>query len=257
MSLQEKAHELARLLLKGFEEEIRDTREQNKAILFSGGLDSAIVARVSKMVLGWEDTTLYTLGVEGSKDVRNAMEGLAFIDLPWKGIIVTEGDILKGANSLLSLVQDLDFLELSYELPLFLGAGIAEGEVVLTGQGADELFGGYARYREVEDPLPLMEKDRGRLLTRTLRNEKRIASSHEKVLVTPFLNDGIVKFAASLQKDELIGKDGTNKVLLREAARVLGLPELFCSRRKLDVQYGSGISRVLKGLRKKGELRIP
>jgi len=257
MTLEESAMKLAHLLIHGFEGEMMPYRNGTGALLFSGGLDSTVIARLSR--LGSEEwgITLYTLGLEGAKDLKNAEKTAEFFGLAWRGMLLTEKEVKEGANELLNLIPDLSFLELSYELSLFLGAGMVEEDVLITGQGADELFGGYAKYRESEEPMRLIEKDRWRLFTRTLQNERRIASKKGKALVTPYLNEDVVDFASFLDFPMLVGDDGTSKLILREAARVLGLPEVFCSRPKLAAQYGSGISKVLKRLRRSGELRLP
>jgi len=249
-----KANELAHLLIKEFTEELRDSIDKKIGVLFSGGIDSTIIVRLSSMLLGWENLTLYTVGVDGSRDLKNAREGAHFFDISWKTLNVTDEMILSGATSLLTLIPELNFLELSFELPLFLGADMIKEKILLTGQGADELFGGYARYLDAEDPLILMKEDRERLLTRTIINESMIASYHNKTLISPFINENIMNFTSTFDKEDVIGKDGTNKVILRETARILGLPEIFCNRRKIAAQYGSGISKVLKKLKKEGKI---
>ena len=227
------------------------------AILYSGGIDSTVMAMIGKMTLGRERFMLHTFGFPGSRDLMNAREAAYFIDLPWTEHILTEDMVLEAAISLLSLIPDLTFIELSFELPLYLGARTVREETIITGQGADELFGGYAKYREVDDPfarMAMMDRDRHRLFNRTRGIESTIAGHFGKSLITPFLDHPIVRFVSSLGPDDLMNRSGGNKLVLREAGRILGLPELICSRPKIAAQYGSGISRALHTLRKRGML---
>jgi asparagine synthase (glutamine-hydrolysing) len=266
-NIHEKAHVLTDLLLSGFRREIDEISgitvsgegQGELAIMYSGGLDSAVISMLSRMTGKRDCTVLHTFGVEGSRDRVNAMQGSAFIDVEWVDHVLTEDDILQGANGLLGIVPDLSFLELSYELPLYFGAREIESSVIITGQGADELFGGYARYRETDDPLlqrMMLDKDRVKLFTRTRDVETRIVSHFGKKLVTPYLDDAVIEFSSGLQLEELFDCTGGNKRILRESARILGLPEAVCSRPKLAAQYGSGISKVLKRLRKRGSLEL-
>ena len=227
--------------------------------MYSGGLDSAVVSMVAKMTLGRKRFTLHTFGVPGSRDLDNAREGVDFIDLTWHDHILTDDEILKAANELLEVVPDLSLLELSFELPLFLGLRSLDETIIITGQGADELFGGYARYRETVDPLLrmfMLDKDRVRLFTRTRKIEQKIADHFGKRLVAPFLHDSVIQFTSTLKLDDLMDMADGNKLVLREAGRILGLPERICSRPKLAAQYGSGISKVLKRQRKRGLLNL-
>lgn len=266
-NIHEKAHDLTQLLLSSFQEGLPHKKtsqdeetDSTMAIMYSGGLDSAVISMLSRMTGGRESSTLHTFGVEGSRDRMNAIQGLAFIDIEWVDHILNEDDIRQGANELLGIVPDLSFLELSYELPLFFGAREIESNVIITGQGADELFGGYARYRETADPLLqriMIDKDRVKLFTRTKLVEKRIASHFGKTLITPYLHGSIIEFSTSLKLEELFDGAGGNKRILRESGRILGLPEAVCARPKLAAQYGSGISKVLKKLRKRGLLDLP
>ena len=254
--LEESAMKLAHLLIRGFEKEMKQLGNENAVLLFSGGLDSTVLARLSTMV-SWEgNITLCTLGTEEARDLKIAEKTAEFFNLDWREIVIDEKEVKTGALELLDLIPDLNFLELSYELPLYLCAHRTEENVIITGQGADELFGGYAKYREAGNPMKLIEKDRWRLFTRTLPNEKKIALEEGKVLVVPYLTQEVVDFASILKVSMLLGEEGHSKIILRETARVLGLPEIFCSRPKLAAQYGSGISKVLRKLKKKGELGV-
>ncbi len=256
--LVDRAHECTTILMRSVGESLRNRSDENIAVMFSGGLDSAVLARMARN-FGDERIRLYTIGLEDSRDIINAREGGLFIGSPLEISIVDEGAVENGAQTLLELVPDLNFLELSFELPLFLGMSRVNEKVIMTGQGADELFGGYAKYRETDDRheiIQLMKDDTERLMTRTCGIEHSIASHFHKELITPFLNERVVEYAASLDLEDKIGMDGSNKIILRETARILGLPEMMCSRPKLAAQYGSGISRVLKRLKKLGKLNV-
>jgi asparagine synthase (glutamine-hydrolysing) len=144
------------------------------------------------------------------------------------------------------LLSDRSPLPLSYEMPLFVVASLSKENVLLSGQGADELFGGYSRYLLMDrDQLTKsMKQDLEKLLSRGVDNEHVIASHFKKSILHPYLHPEVIREAALLPTHQCV--DGqSRKVVLREVARLLGLDQV-ADRPKKAAQYGSGVMRVMK-----------
>ena len=166
--------------------------------------------------------------------------------LKWCPIILEEKTIIANLIPLSILLKDPAPLPLSYEMPLFVVASFAKEDILLSGQGADELFGGYSRYLLMDDDhlAKEMRSDLENLLSRGVDNERRIASHFEKSIFHPYLHPEVVREASRLPIRQCI--DGqSRKVVLRDVARLLGLDQV-ADRPKKAAQYGSGVMKVMK-----------
>lgn len=212
-------------------------------VLFSGGLDSTIIARIASE---YGPVSLYTIGIEGAHDLLMSEKTARELDLPWNPIVLDEKAIIANLIPLSKLLRDPAPLPLSYEMPLFVVASLSKENVLLSGQGADELFGGYSRYLLMDnDQLAKgMKQDLENLLLRGVDNEHGIASHFRKSIHHPYLHPEVIREAALLPTHQCV--DGqSRKVVLREVARLLGLHQV-ADRPKKAAQYGSGVMRVMK-----------
>lgn len=210
------------------------TLKEKAAVAFSGGLDSSILARA------FEGAVLINASFEGTVDRENAREAARALGAQVDFVEPSE-DHLRAALSLYVSPMDASlfagFLAVSrraHELGL---------RYVIAGQMADELFGGYAKYRSIPlDSLPeVLNRDflRGRL--GLMRDSRAMAEGGCEALFP---------YAAGLVPGIAMGMEPAlrvNKEALRAAARMLGLPEEIEKRKKKAFQYGSGIERALRG----------
>jgi asparagine synthase (glutamine-hydrolysing) len=147
-------------------------------------------------------------------------------------------------------------MDLAIALPLFLVGerAAADGfDRLALGQGADELFGGYAKVAKApEDPRVDADTIRGarRELLGTIPDqaERDVLALRAAGVepVTPLLHDDVVAAALSLPGHLLVDGD-ERKVALREAARGV-VPDSVRTADKKAVQYGTYVARELDRL---------
>ncbi len=112
---------------------------------------------------------------------------------------------------------------------------------ILSGQGADELFGGYAKYLESNDPGRDMSLDFAALLRQVHRDQDLVAPSGVR-LSFPYLDVRVVRVAGMIPSGEKLGT--IRKRPLREVA-LRYIPPGIAWKEKKAMQYGSGFARVL------------
>ena len=135
-------------------------------------------------------------------------------------------------------------------------------KVMLTGQGADELFAGYNRYAKKYDTPDLLyqelECDLNNIYNVNLERDDKSAMSNSVELRVPFLDFNVVDVAVQMPYNYLIhsNDDKIRKHILRDVALKLGLPEDVAKRPKKAAQYATGIDKTIrKKLLKKDEYR--
>lgn len=224
--------------------------QSNLAVAFSGGIDSALLA--ARL-----DVPLYTVGFPESHDLRAARSAAALMDCEIRTITL-DHDALEGAlDAVVDATGRTNAMDIQIALPLFILAQRvhADGyDRLALGQGADELFGGYAKVaRALEDPRVTAETVRGarRELVETLPDqlERDVLTLRRAGVepVVPLLADRVVRTALALPEEMLVTDRGERKWALRLAARPW-LPDRVVFREKKAVQYGSLVARELDRL---------
>lgn len=213
--------------------------QRKVAVAYSGGLDSSLIARLASEVA---QIVCYACAVAGSHDAVHAPR-LAAEDGVDVTMIEIEGEELGlKVASAGALLDSRDPLRIGYTLPVMAVLERCEEEVVLTGSGADELLGGYAKYASAADPRAMMRYDLDKMLAED-RMLKRVAAALGKRLESPFASERVMAVCARLPLDQKVS-GSRRKIVLRTVAQELGLPSQ--GRRKRAAQYSSGIMREMK-----------
>ncbi len=154
--------------------------------------------------------------------------------------------MLEGLNAVISVIPEPTAVNTAIAVSQYLITRSARKlghERVLTGQGADELFGGYARYLTCTDPGSELLRDFAGLASQGLRDQS-VAALNNTYLSLPFLDVRVVRAARSIPAGEMV-RDGVGKWPLREVA-ARHIPREIAFYRKKAMQYGTGIARVLQ-----------
>ncbi len=240
-------------MLGTLDEAVRDKiSTRSTGVLFSGGIDSSVVAA---LVARHSEPTLYTVGVEGAHDLTVAKSTAEGLGLNWVGVVVGEDKIRQAIKGMIPIFGTSP-LTISFEMPLYLILGVAEEDLLLCGQGADELYAGYSRYRSMDEAAmrSAMAHDAEALIGHGMGVERKAADLFGKTLIHPFLDPEVVRVSLDLPLEMLIRGD-ENKAILRDVGRALGLGPI-ADRRKKAAQYGSGIMNAMKAMAKREGLTL-
>ena len=221
------------------EKAVRRDCSSNVTVSFSGGIDSTLVAYLAKK---HTDVELIAVGIEDSHDIEAAKSAAKLIDSDLSIITMNGDDILTEA-AVLQKKLNLTQFEVGFMLPFWMAAKNSKNPILMCSQGADEVFGGYARFRESKEDTNLSEETQSLLKISPVREEK-IALLFVLELSCPYLSEEVIESSKLFSQNELIGINGKEK--LREAAINLGLPSEIAHRKKKAAQYGSGSQRTLK-----------
>jgi asparagine synthase (glutamine-hydrolysing) len=256
--------EICYFLNKAVEKRVVGTTERPVACLLSGGLDSSLIAAlVSKYYTenGKNGKVLetYSIGMEGSEDLKYAQIVANHIGSKHTSIIVTEDDFFNAIPEVIKAIESYDTTTVrasvgNYLLGKYIKAN-SEAKVIFNGDGSDELTGGYLYFQEAPNGMEF-DKECKRLLKDihafdVLRSDKCI-SSHGLEPRTPFLDRSWVDYYLSIpisyrnhgyKKDKKL----IEKYLLRYAFDINEpnlLPSIVLWRKK--EAFSDGVSGVHK-----------
>jgi asparagine synthase (glutamine-hydrolysing) len=258
ITMQTAAETLQKLLEESVRKRVAGTKKV--AVAFSGGLDSSVVAFLAKKC--GAEVTLIHVSLEHRPETEEAMRASGALKLPLQVYLFKETDVEKVISEVVELIEESDPVKASIGVPFYWTAMEASGggfRVLLAGQGADELFGGYQRYvnrylaHGAEEARRAMFEDVVRLHDRNIERDVKICRSHDVELRLPFASFQIAEFALKLPLELKIEQkpDSLRKLVLRKVAENLGLPKSISDKPKKAVQYATGVSDVLKKLAKK------
>jgi asparagine synthase (glutamine-hydrolysing) len=226
-------------------------------IAFSGGLDSSIVAHLVRE--SGVSAQLISVCLEGQLGALHARDAARALRLPITIRTYDLSDVEDTLARVLWLIEEPDVMKASVAMPLFWSAQVASRlgcDVLFSGQGADELFGGYHRYLTLfntKDSEVVAERLLHDTLTSYERNFQRdepLCSYHKIELRLPFADTNVVRYALSLPITMKIQStnDLLRKRILRHLAKSLGLPAFIADRPKKAVQYETGADKALRDL---------
>jgi asparagine synthase (glutamine-hydrolysing) len=221
-------------------------------VFLSGGLDSSLVAAIAARSLAAEGRRLKTfaVGTPDSPDLAAARTVAEHVGSEHHETTYRAEDALAALPEVVRSIESFDPGLVRSAVPNFMLARFTARhvKVVLTGEGADELFAGYDYLREFTDPDELHDE-----LVRTLRSLHnlnlqrcdRVTMAHGLEARVPFLDREVIEWALRLPPELKVARPGEpEKRMLREAFAGW-LPDELLWRDKAEFGDGSGARDVL------------
>jgi asparagine synthase (glutamine-hydrolysing) len=237
--------EAAKLVRAAFEDSVRvrvDT-DLTVGVILSGGLDSSLtLLHVAQM---HPDCVAFTVGAPGCDDLRYARRLCADLGVPHEVVALAPRRIrlpqIRAAIEMSELTEYGDIINAVVSVPLFRRVAEAGVKVVLTGDGSDELFGGYPMYHRAspEQGRRLFAHKLANLARTELQRVDRTSMGHGVEARVPFLDPALVELAGRLPMDLKV-RGGQEKWILREAFADL-LPGYIRARPKNPMSHSSGL----------------
>ncbi len=229
-------------------------KDKDVAIAFSGGLDCGIVAAVAKNYA--RSITLYTVGVDDAYDVKESDETSRILGLQWVHLPMNEEDLEICIKDMISVTGTVDTITLSFEVPLYYVSKNCKENIIIGGQGADELFAGYSKYEGLskEEFTEQRNKDIARLMNTTLHHERSVCEHFNRIIRYPYLDERVMDIVKGMDVKELMPGD-TRKKILREVAYSIQQPEIAAKKKKA-AQYGSGAMELIRKIAKKKGMTV-
>ena len=183
--------------------------ERPIACLLSGGLDSslitALVDNFYKVNYSPNPLETFSIGLEGSEDLKNAKIVAEYLKTKHTEIIVSEDDMFNAIPEVIYNIESYDTTTVRASIGNYLlGKYIAKhsnAKVIFNGDGSDELLGGYLYMHKCPSDIDFDYETRRLLkdihLFDVLRSDKCISSNGLEPR-TPFLDKNFVNYILSL-----------------------------------------------------------
>lgn len=221
----------------------------------SGGLDSSIIAAIAKKHMGELHT--FSVGLEGSPDLAAARHVSKYLDTIHHEYVFTQDEVRTALPEIMYALESFDQDLVRSVIPTHFTARLAAEhvKVILTGEGADELFAGYTYYKDYQDMDALqreLHRSIGAMHNVNLQRVDRITMLHSIEGRVPFLDTTMIDLAMRIPADLKLRahKDGEPKVekwILRQAFSDM-LPHEIVWRDKAQFDEGSGTTDMLNDL---------
>jgi asparagine synthase (glutamine-hydrolysing) len=231
-------------------------------VLLSGGLDSSITSALAKKFSAkrvdsgdkedawWPQLHSFAVGLEGAPDLAAAQKVADAIGTIHHEITFTIQEGLDAIKDVVYHLETYDVTTIRASTPMYLLARVIKSmgiKMVLSGEGADEIFGGYLYFHKAPNAKEFHEETVRKLsklyLYDCLRANKALAAWGVEGRV-PFLDKEFMDVAMRLNpQDKMITKERMEKWVLRKAFEDV-IPESIAWRQKEQFSDGVGYSWI-------------
>ena len=231
-------------------------------VLLSGGLDSSIISAIARKYASrriesrdtqeawWPQLHSFVIGIEGSPDLEAARKVAHHIGSVHHEIKYTLQEGLDAIRDVIYHLETYDVTTVRASTPMYLMARVIKSmgiKMVLTGEGADEIFGGYLYFHKAPDAKALHEETLRKVsklhLYDCLRANKSLAAWGVEGRV-PFLDKEFIDVAMRINPQDKLARNGRmEKWVLRKAFEDY-LPESVTWRQKEQFSDGVGYSWI-------------
>ncbi|MCB0062974.1 MAG: hypothetical protein KDE19_12700, partial [Caldilineaceae bacterium] len=217
----------------------------------SGGLDSSLIAALMRQQV--DELHTFSVGIEGSNDIVAARVVAEHIGSIHHEYLYSAQEVIAHLPEIVYHLESYDQDLVRSAIPCYFCSRLAAEyvKVILTGEGADELFAGYTYYKDYRD-LQLLHKELRRSVTTlhniNLQRVDRLTMAHGLEGRVPFLDTALIAFAQTIDPALKLKREGggrpVEKWILRKACEDL-LPASIIWRNKEQFDEGSGTVDLL------------
>lgn len=224
----------------------------------SGGLDSSLIAALARRHL--DELHTFSVGLAGSPDLQAARVVARHLDTVHHEYVFTADEIRRKLPEIVYALESFDQDLVRSAIPCYFTARLAARyvKVILTGEGADELFGGYTYYKDIARSGALhdeLHRSVCSLHNINLQRVDRLTMAHSLEGRVPFLDLEMIELAQEIPPHLKLrrrrGRPAVEKWILRKACEDL-LPAAIVWRDKEQFDEGSGtvdaLARALEDL---------
>ena len=231
-------------------------------VLLSGGLDSSVTSAIAKkyaekriesddtQAAWWPQLHSFSVGLEGSPDLAAAQKVADHIGTVHHEIKFTIQEGLDAIRDVIYNLETYDITTIRASTPMYLMARVIKSmgvKMVLSGEGADELFGGYLYFHKAPNPKEFHEETVRKLsklhMYDCLRANKSLAAWGIEGRV-PFLDKEFMDVAMRINpQDKMINGERMEKWVVRKAFESY-LPASVAWRQKEQFSDGVGYSWI-------------
>lgn len=231
-------------------------------VLLSGGLDSSVISAIARKYSArrvetdgtqeawWPQLHSFAVGLKGAPDLDKARQVADFIGTVHHEINYTVQEGLDAIRDVIYYIETYDVTTVRASTPMYLLARAIRSmgiKMVLSGEGADEIFGGYLYFHKAPDARAFHEETVRKLgklhLYDCLRVNKSLAAWGIEGRV-PFLDKEFLDVAMRLNPDaKLCPGKKIEKEIVRQAFSDM-LPEAVAWRQKEQFSDGVGYSWI-------------
>ncbi|MBX3207387.1 MAG: asparagine synthase B [Labilithrix sp.] len=216
-------------------------------VFLSGGLDSSAIAALVRRVI--PNLRSFAVGLDGSPDLLAARRAAAHIGTHHHEYVYTRAEAEAAVEPVIAHLESYDAALIESAVPCWFVSKLAAEhvKVVLSGEGADEVFAGYGYFADIRDPSALHAECSRLLLglhNMNLQRVDRMTMAHALEGRVPFLDLAFV--ARAMRQDPALKttQERPEKWLLRRAVSDLLPPEIVW-RTKQEFAHGSGAAAAL------------
>ncbi len=224
-------------------------RSDEGVTALSGGVDSTLVAHLARR-------ECVAVGLAESHDLEQARHAADTLGLSCTYVTITPKEVAAALPLVVGAIPVRDPVNTGIALTQYFVARFA-GEQgyrrIITGQGADELFGGYSRYLETPTLGEDLERDFLGLELQATRDQS-VAALHGAYFSMPYMDVRVVRAARAIPAAEKV-QEGRRKIPLRQVAE-RHIPAEFAWYEKKAMQYGSGVWKELQRLARKNGYKV-
>ncbi|WP_294588274.1 asparagine synthase B [uncultured Bacteroides sp.] len=231
-------------------------------VLLSGGLDSSVISAIAKKYASkrietgntadawWPQLHSFAIGLKGAPDLFKAREVAQYIGTIHHEINYTVQEGLDAIRDVIYFIETYDVTTVRASTPMYLLARVIKSmgiKMVLSGEGADEIFGGYLYFHKAPSPQAFHEETVRKLsklhLYDCLRANKSLAAWGVEGRV-PFLDKEFLEVAMRLDPSvKMCPGSVIEKKIVREAFADM-LPEKIVWRQKEQFSDGVGYNWI-------------